>query len=156
MSKPSIVIIPGAWQKPVAFEGIVRLFQQTGYPTVHVPLPTVGGTETPLAGLDDDVEAVRKVLLPLVDEGKEVVLIGHSAGGISSKISFHSASPTRPPPFFHLITYLPTYVSRSFCVSDWGPERPSEVVSGEFEMVQEIDRGSTATHLITRPSSTSR
>lgn len=84
MSKPTIVIVPGAWQKPVAFEGIVKLLEQAGYPTTHVPLPTVGGTETPLAGLDDDVEAVRKVLVPLVEEhGKEVVLIGHSSGGIS-------------------------------------------------------------------------
>ncbi|CAN8106219.1 unnamed protein product [Discula destructiva] len=83
MSKPSIVIIPGAWQKPVAFEGIVQALNKDGYPTVHVPLPTVGGEQLPLAGLDDDIAAVRQVLVPLVDEGKDVVLIGHSAGGIS-------------------------------------------------------------------------
>lgn len=84
MSKPSIVIIPGAWQKPAAFRGIVERLEAAGYPTVHVPLPTVGGTETPLAGLDDDVAAVRAVVTPLVeDEGRDVVLIGHSSGGIS-------------------------------------------------------------------------
>lgn len=84
MSKPSIVIIPGAWQKPAAFAGIVDLLNETGYPTVHVPLPTVGGTETPLAGLDDDVAAVRAVLAPLVEQhARDVVLIGHSSGGIS-------------------------------------------------------------------------
>lgn len=83
MSKPTIIIVPGAWQTPVAFEKIVKLLGQSGYPTVHVPLPTVGGTGSPLAGLADDVEAVRKVLVPVVDEGKEVILIGHSSGGIS-------------------------------------------------------------------------
>lgn len=83
MSKPSIVIIPGAWQKPVAFEGIVALLDKAGYPTVHVPLPTVGGTETPLAGLAEDVAAVREVVAPLVESGREVVLIGHSSGGLS-------------------------------------------------------------------------
>lgn len=83
MSKPSIIIIPGAWQKPASFEGIVNLLDGSGYPTVHVPLPSVGGTETPLPGLDDDVEAVRRVLAPLVEEGKEVVLVGHSSGGVS-------------------------------------------------------------------------
>lgn len=61
----------------------MKLLQEAGYPTVHVPLPTVGGTELPLAGLSDDVEAVRRVLVPIVEEGKEVVVIGHSAGGIS-------------------------------------------------------------------------
>lgn len=87
-TKPSIVIIPGAWQKPAAFRGIVERLSAAGYPTVHVPLPTVGGTETPLAGLDDDVAAVRAVLAPLVEGGedggaRDVVLIGHSSGGIS-------------------------------------------------------------------------
>lgn len=83
MSKPSIIIVPGAWQTPPAFKGIVNVLETAGYPTVHVPLPTVGGEALPLAGLDDDVEAVRKVLAPLVDEGKDVVLIGHSSGGVS-------------------------------------------------------------------------
>lgn len=83
MSNPTIIIIPGAWQTPAAFEKIVDLLGQTGYPTIHVPLPSVGDVDTPLASLTDDIDAVRKVLLSLVDEGKEVVLIGHSAGGIS-------------------------------------------------------------------------
>lgn len=83
MSKPTIIIIPGAWQKPVAFEGIVQLLEKTGYPTTHVPLPTVGDLDAPLATLEDDIETVRKVLNPLLEEGKEVVLIGHSSGGIS-------------------------------------------------------------------------
>lgn len=83
MTKPTIIIVPGAWQKPSAFVNIVKVLQDAGYPTVHVPLPTVGGTELPLAGLSDDVEAVRRVLVPIVEEGKEVVVIGHSAGGIS-------------------------------------------------------------------------
>lgn len=82
MSKPTIIIVPGAWQKPSAFVNIVKLLQDRGYPTLHVPLPTVGGTELPLAGLSDDVDAVRKALIPVVEEGKEVVVIGHSAGGI--------------------------------------------------------------------------
>lgn len=84
MSKPTILIVPGAWQKPVAFEKIVQLLEQTGYPAIHVPLPTVGDLDAPLATLTDDVEAVRKVLIPLVDEGKEVIVLGHSSGGIST------------------------------------------------------------------------
>lgn len=82
MSKPTIVIAPGAWQKPVAFNRIVELLEQAGYPTIHVPLPTVGDLDAPLASLTDDVAAVRKVLVPLLDAGKEVVLLGHSAGGL--------------------------------------------------------------------------
>lgn len=82
-TKPTIVIVPGAWQKPAAFASIVAKLQQAGYPTVLVPLPSVGGV-API-GLSDDIDEVLKVLRPLVEEqNKEVVLIGHSAGGISA------------------------------------------------------------------------
>jgi pimeloyl-ACP methyl ester carboxylesterase len=83
MSKPTIIFVPGSWQKPSAYADILKALQDSGYPAVHVPLPTVGGSELPLAGLSDDVDAVRKVLVPMVEDGKEVVVIGHSSGGIS-------------------------------------------------------------------------
>lgn len=82
MSKPTIVFVPGAWQKPSSYAGIVEKLQQAGYPAVHVPLPSTGGVAP--VGRNEDVEAVRKVLGPLVEEeGREVVVIGHSSGGIS-------------------------------------------------------------------------
>ncbi|KAK8136089.1 hypothetical protein PG984_004029 [Apiospora sp. TS-2023a] len=82
MSKPVIVIVPGAWQKPVAFTGFVQKLQAAGYEATHVTLPTVGGTELPLAGLAEDVAAVRKVLQKIAGEGKKALVIGHSSGGL--------------------------------------------------------------------------
>jgi hypothetical protein len=57
--KPTIVIVPGAWQKPAAFEPFLETLRETGYEAIHVPQPTVGGTELPLAGLADDIAAVQ-------------------------------------------------------------------------------------------------
>jgi alpha-beta hydrolase superfamily lysophospholipase len=84
MSKPSVVVVPGAWQKPAAFVTIVEKLTAAGYPSEHVSMPTVGGTELPLAGLEDDVAAVQAVLTRLTKEGKKVVLVGHSSGGLVS------------------------------------------------------------------------
>ncbi|KAK8040775.1 hypothetical protein PG994_013782 [Apiospora phragmitis] len=82
MSKPVIVIVPGAWQKPVAWNGFVQQLQAAGYEAIHVALPTVGGTVLPLAGLADDVAAVRTVLQKLAREGKKALVLGHSSGGL--------------------------------------------------------------------------
>ncbi|KAI0147040.1 alpha/beta-hydrolase [Xylariaceae sp. FL1272] len=81
-TKPTIVIIPGAWQKPVAFDGILKKLADAGYDAEHVAMPTVGGTETPLAGLSDDVAAVQSLLRKLNDQGKKPLIIGHSSGGV--------------------------------------------------------------------------
>jgi alpha-beta hydrolase superfamily lysophospholipase len=84
MSKPTVVIVPGVWQKPVVWDAFRVTLEKAGYPSsVHVALPTTGGTETPLAGLAEDVAVVRGVLEPLVDQqGREVVLLCHSSGGV--------------------------------------------------------------------------
>ncbi|KAK8035600.1 hypothetical protein PG993_010595 [Apiospora rasikravindrae] len=82
MSKPVVVIVPGSWQKPVAFEGLVQRLQTAGFEAIHVPLPTVGGTDLPLAGLAEDVAAVQAVLQKLAGEGKKALVVGHSSGGL--------------------------------------------------------------------------
>lgn len=82
MSKPVIVIVPGSWQKPVAYTVFVQKLQAAGYEATHVAMPTVGGTELPLAGLAEDVAAVRTVLQKIAGEGKKALVIGHSSGGL--------------------------------------------------------------------------
>ncbi|KAK8100061.1 uncharacterized protein PG998_008550 [Apiospora kogelbergensis] len=82
MSKPVIVIVPGSWQKPVGWNGFVQQLQGAGYEAIHVSMPTVGGTELPLAGLAEDVAAVQAVLQKLAGEGKKALVLGHSSGGL--------------------------------------------------------------------------
>ena len=82
MSKPAIVIVPGSWQKPVSWDGFVERMQKAGYEAIHVPLPTVGGTVTPLASLAEDVAAVRAALSSLAEQGKKALVLCHSSGGL--------------------------------------------------------------------------
>ncbi|EHA57766.1 hypothetical protein MGG_13101 [Pyricularia oryzae 70-15] len=82
MSTTTIVIIPGAWQKPVAWDRFIRELEAAGHKAILVSLPTVGGTELPLKSLEDDVAAVRGVLARLAEEKRDALLLCHSAGGL--------------------------------------------------------------------------
>ncbi|EAA28807.1 alpha/beta-hydrolase [Neurospora crassa] len=82
MSKPVIVIVPGAWQKPVVWNDLVQQLHTAGFEAIHVELRTVGSTATPLHRLADDVAAVQYVLGELARQGKTALLLGHSSGGL--------------------------------------------------------------------------
>ncbi|KAJ4396506.1 hypothetical protein N0V93_000725 [Gnomoniopsis smithogilvyi] len=81
--KPTVLIVPGAWQLTTAFVPFIELLNKSGYETEIVKLPSTGGTELPLTGLPEDIAAIRAVLEPLVEAGKNVLLLTHSAGGVS-------------------------------------------------------------------------
>ncbi|KAH6849879.1 Alpha/Beta hydrolase protein [Chaetomium sp. MPI-CAGE-AT-0009] len=81
-TKPTIVIVPGAWQLPSAWDDFRAVLARAGHQNYHVSLPSIGGTELPLTGLPEDVAAVRHVVGGLADHGDEIVLLCHSAGGV--------------------------------------------------------------------------
>ncbi|GME47542.1 hypothetical protein GTA08_BOTSDO11688 [Neofusicoccum parvum] len=81
-SKPTVLLVPGAWQPSDAFDPLRRLLTQKGYESVAVDHPSVGG-EPADQTLDTDVASLRKTLAQLVDEqGKDVVVLLHSYGGV--------------------------------------------------------------------------
>jgi pimeloyl-ACP methyl ester carboxylesterase len=55
--------------------------QARGWETEAVAFPTVGA-EPPSKGVPDDAAAVRKVLEVLAEQGKQIVLVVHSYGGV--------------------------------------------------------------------------
>ncbi|RFN44926.1 hypothetical protein FIE12Z_10821 [Fusarium flagelliforme] len=80
-SKPTIVFIPGAWHSPDSFQLARDALQARGWETEAVAFPTVGA-EPPTKGVPDDAAAVRKVLEGLAEQGKQIVLVVHSYGGV--------------------------------------------------------------------------
>ena len=79
--KPTIVFVPGAWHAPGGFRLVREALHNRGWNTEAVTLPSVGA-EPPTKGIPDDEEAVRSVLEPLIEEGKQVVLVVHSYGSL--------------------------------------------------------------------------
>lgn len=82
MSKPTIVLVPGAWHQPVIYDETMMTLEGYGYPTVALALPSVGA-KPPHKNFDGDVKVIRDSLMTLVEgEGKDVVLVTHSYSGL--------------------------------------------------------------------------
>ncbi|CAG7921131.1 unnamed protein product [Penicillium olsonii] len=77
---PSVVFIPGAWHLPEGFDGVREVLSARGYQTDAVSLPSVGA-EVP-KNLSDDTAAARHIIEQRVEEGKQVVVVAHSYGGL--------------------------------------------------------------------------
>ncbi|KAI1213257.1 alpha/beta-hydrolase [Annulohypoxylon truncatum] len=86
MAKPSIVLIPGSFGVPELYDNnIIEAITAKGYEIKGLHLPSVGlkdrPRETPPTMYDDAAFIAKEVAI-LADEGKDVMLIGHSYGGI--------------------------------------------------------------------------
>ncbi|PTD13461.1 hypothetical protein FCULG_00004956 [Fusarium culmorum] len=81
--KPAVVIIPGNFSLPSFWSTIQQLVQDKGYPVEVVGLKSSREeTVDPAPGLADDVEEATLVLNRHIDQGKDVVLLMHSYGGM--------------------------------------------------------------------------
>ncbi|KAJ5585512.1 uncharacterized protein N7459_005312 [Penicillium hispanicum] len=79
--KPTILFIPGAWHLPDVFDAVRACLALSGYPTAAPALPSVGA-EPPDKRLADDISFVAGELEALCNQGKKVVVVAHSYGGI--------------------------------------------------------------------------
>ncbi|RAL04557.1 alpha/beta hydrolase [Aspergillus ibericus CBS 121593] len=83
-SKPSIVLVPGAFAPPECYEGVTTKVASQGYDIHAVRLPSVAPSAGPLpppGTMYDDAAAIAREISRLVEQGKEVVVVAHSYGG---------------------------------------------------------------------------
>ncbi|KZF23477.1 alpha/beta-hydrolase [Xylona heveae TC161] len=78
--KPTLVFIPGAWHTPEYYSNVISQLKASGFPAVALQLPSVGGNDA--VTMTDDASFIQQTTTTLVEEGKDVVLIMHSYGGI--------------------------------------------------------------------------
>lgn len=83
MSQPTLVFISGFWEGPAVYSKVINILNTEHiYPTQVIPLVSTG-TEAPTAKtFYSDVDAIREAVGTLVNEGREILLIMHSAGAI--------------------------------------------------------------------------
>ncbi|KAL9026839.1 MAG: hypothetical protein Q9196_004556 [Gyalolechia fulgens] len=83
---PAILLIQGSYQTPEVYHLLVRGLISQGYSVVHPKLPSCSDTENPdftHRSLTDDAAAIYTELSRLVnDEGKKVLVVMHSYGGL--------------------------------------------------------------------------
>ncbi|KAI1271284.1 alpha/beta-hydrolase [Xylaria sp. FL0933] len=82
-TKPTIVFIPGMFHTPWFFDGLRNHVSRRGYDTEASSLASAGATvAVAKEGLSGDAKRVRSLLTDLIDEGKEIVIVAHSYGGL--------------------------------------------------------------------------
>ncbi|KAJ5087127.1 hypothetical protein N7456_010743 [Penicillium angulare] len=81
MSNPTFVFSLGAWITPEVYDSTRAHLDTLGYPS-ECPAHPSTGAEPPSKELSDDVTSLRDVLVKLADEGRELVVVAHSYGGV--------------------------------------------------------------------------
>lgn len=79
--RATILWAPGLKQTQAHFSPIVRALGDVGVPSIIIAMPNYGPSA--LSALPyDDLKVIHSACSDLVDEGKEVILIGHSYSGV--------------------------------------------------------------------------
>lgn len=81
MSKPTMLLVGGAWHTHDYLMPLAAVLQAAGHPVVCCSLPSVGANP-PKSDFGDDVAAIRSAASRLISEKKRVLAVLHSYGGI--------------------------------------------------------------------------
>ncbi|RYO78265.1 hypothetical protein DL766_007609 [Monosporascus sp. MC13-8B] len=86
MEKPVILLAHGAWHPPTLYDSLKSALAIRGYELLVPELAIMGAGKTGLSW-DTDVAVLLETAKPFFDQGKSVVLVGHSYGGIPACIA---------------------------------------------------------------------
>lgn len=92
MSKPTIILCPGAWYPPTAFDPLISRLPD--YTTHTIAFPSIQQS-TVVKDLQPDISALRTVVQRECDQGREVVVISHSWSGLPVSSALHGLSRTQ-------------------------------------------------------------
>ena len=86
MAKPAIILVTGSFALPEFYDNVVKPVVARGYEIRALHSPTVSLETSPRKGdpptMYDDAAFISREVEKLADEGKEVLLMAHSYGGI--------------------------------------------------------------------------
>jgi hypothetical protein len=84
-TNPTILLVPGAFTEVSCYDLLAPLLEKAGYPTARAPLPSSNPPDPYGHTAKSDGEALlNKNLLPLIEEGKGVVVFAHSFGATAN------------------------------------------------------------------------
>lgn len=83
MSRPTLLFVHGAWHSPsFHYAAFLETIEAAGFHTVAPALPTINGIKPPNKSLMDDVVLVKEIAAELVAQGRPVLVLCHSYGGV--------------------------------------------------------------------------
>ncbi|KAF4621943.1 hypothetical protein G7Y89_g14403 [Cudoniella acicularis] len=82
-SLPTIILVPGACHSAACFNAILQHLHTAGFPTQALTLPSLNSSSPNTATCaEDSAFILETAILPLLNEGKDVLLIGHSYSSV--------------------------------------------------------------------------
>ena len=83
-TKPTIVLVPGSFcSSALVWDAVIDRLHNAGYDTLAVELQTVSHPSTaPAKTMADDAAHIHGIVEALANDGKEVLVVMHSYGGI--------------------------------------------------------------------------
>jgi len=95
LSKPTVVLVPGACHTPHHFVDLTANLQQAGYPVSCTQLASVDSPDPHARHMSNDIMALQQqILQPLIDKGQDVLLVAHSFGGYAGGVAALGLSKT--------------------------------------------------------------
>lgn len=91
MSSPTFVFSLGAWVPPAVFDETRSHLESLGFPSECPAHPSIGA-QPPSKTLEDDVASLQAVLTTLTDEGRDLVVVSHSYGGVVASCAVEGLS----------------------------------------------------------------
>ena len=91
MSKPAIIIVPGSFALPELYDNLVEPITAKGYEIKALHPPSVSLKTGPREGIPpsmyDDAAFIAAEVEKLADQGKDVIVVAHSYGGVPTSQS---------------------------------------------------------------------
>ena len=78
---PTILIIHGSWHQPAHYQILVDAFQSAGYDCICPLLPSFNAPTADI-GVKQDSATIRRAIEHLLAQGRELIVLGHSYGGV--------------------------------------------------------------------------
>ena len=82
MDKPTILIVPGGFTLPELYNEVTSHISSKGYPVHALHLPSVGYKTDHPGTMQDDAAFISSEISKHANQGKDVVLVAHSYGGV--------------------------------------------------------------------------
>jgi len=95
-SKPSIVLVPGAWFPGEAWSKVTAILESHGHSCVPITLPSA--KSNPEATFLDDVQAVRNAIEGETIKGQDVIVVVHSYGALPGHSAAKGLTPRQGAP----------------------------------------------------------
>lgn len=93
-TKPTVVLTQGGFHALSAYDALGKNLNELGYEFIGVNIPSIGSKDPAAESLAKDSSLVREKVSELIEAGKDVLIVGHSYGGITGGAAAFDFSKT--------------------------------------------------------------